>query len=203
VAAAQGDWIAVPACWTTLCCPSCCWWRKAGCRRQVLECPAIFFLTNCPPCRLAPSQPESTVSSLQTAMSLYGCTHYEWLQEPQHDMNCLLAWGPDALLITFRGTQSLANIKADAKVGCLWQMNGLWGASLRAECCLPTASVVRGLSSCLLAPALRPPTCYLVHPHSPWCSSGARRTRRGGACSCWAASLWCTLASWPRGWSMA
>jgi hypothetical protein len=69
------------------------------------------------PCSAAPLQPESTVSSLQTAMGLYGCTHYEWLREPQHDMNCLLAWGPDALLITFRGTQSLANIRADAKVG--------------------------------------------------------------------------------------
>lgn len=44
----------------------------------------------------------------------------------QHDMNCLLAWGPHALVIAFRGTQSLANVKADAKVGavnmwCVWR----------------------------------------------------------------------------------
>ncbi|KAL4458650.1 hypothetical protein ABPG75_013515 [Micractinium tetrahymenae] len=60
-------------------------------------------------------RPESTISSLQSAMALYGCTHHEWLREPTHDMNCLLAWGPRALVITFRGTQSLANIRADAQ----------------------------------------------------------------------------------------
>lgn len=32
-------------------------------------------------------------------------------------MNCLLLWGPDALVVAFRGTQSMQNIKADAKVG--------------------------------------------------------------------------------------
>lgn len=60
-------------------------------------------------------RPESTISSLTTALALYGCQHHEWLREPNHDMNCLLAWGPRALVITFRGTQSLANIKADAQ----------------------------------------------------------------------------------------
>ncbi|KAL4429353.1 hypothetical protein ABPG77_005127 [Micractinium sp. CCAP 211/92] len=61
-------------------------------------------------------RPESTISNLHTALALYGCTHHEWLREPTHDMNCLLAWGPRALVITFRGTQSLANIKSDAQV---------------------------------------------------------------------------------------
>lgn len=60
--------------------------------------------------------PQSTVSSLQTALALYNCDHYEWIREPVHDMNCLLCWGRDTLVITFRGTQSLANVKADAKV---------------------------------------------------------------------------------------
>ncbi|PRW59946.1 alpha beta-hydrolase [Chlorella sorokiniana] len=59
--------------------------------------------------------PQSTVSSLQTALALYNCDHYEWIREPVHDMNCLLCWGPDTLVITFRGTQSLANVKADAQ----------------------------------------------------------------------------------------
>lgn len=35
-------------------------------------------------------------------MALYGLTHYEWLREPVHDMNCMLCWGPDALVISFR-----------------------------------------------------------------------------------------------------
>ncbi len=35
-------------------------------------------------------QPESTISNLQTALALYGCTHHEWLREPTHDM---VGWG--------------------------------------------------------------------------------------------------------------
>lgn len=44
------------------------------------------------------------------------------IRDPVHDMNCLLCWGADTLVITFRGTQSLANVKADAKVGALWKV---------------------------------------------------------------------------------
>lgn len=40
-----------------------------------------------------------------------------------HDSNCLLAWGPEALVVAFRGTDSLANVKADLKVG--WCLAGL------------------------------------------------------------------------------
>lgn len=58
---------------------------------------------------------------MATALRLYGLRHFEWLREPVHDSNCLLAWGPDVLVVAFRGTDSLANIKADIKVGCAWE----------------------------------------------------------------------------------
>ncbi len=57
-----------------------------------------------------------------TTLRLYGLRHYEWLREPVHDSNCLLAWGPDTLVVAFRGTDSLANVKADLKVG--WHLGG-------------------------------------------------------------------------------
>ncbi|KAL4436515.1 hypothetical protein ABPG75_003654 [Micractinium tetrahymenae] len=62
--------------------------------------------------RSQPGEP----TDMATALRLYDCQHYEWLHEPVHDSNCLLAWGPDTLLVAFRGTSSLANVKADAKV---------------------------------------------------------------------------------------
>ena len=55
------------------------------------------------------------------------------IREPVHDMNCLLCWGRDTLVITFRGTQSLANVKADAKVMLCWA--GLLQVTLRHACC--------------------------------------------------------------------
>ena len=61
------------------------------------------------------TQPESTVTSLDAALGLYELAHYEWLREPVHDMNCLLAWNKRMLVVAFRGTASLANIKSDAK----------------------------------------------------------------------------------------
>lgn len=39
----------------------------------------------------------------------------------------LLAWGPDTMVIGFRGTQSMANIQQDIKVRCwpkLWRSIG-------------------------------------------------------------------------------
>lgn len=66
-------------------------------------------MSRCPP------QPNSHVTSLAGALRLYRLQHYEWLREPAHDSNCLLAWGPDTLVVTFRGTQSLRNIRADLK----------------------------------------------------------------------------------------
>lgn len=93
--------------------------------------------------------------------------HYEWLREPQLDMNCLLCWGPDTLVIAFRGTQSLANIKADAKVGAA-------GGCLRAgSFAWPT------LSSCRCMAHTRPLAAA--------CSFGARRIRPSAAWSCWEA----------------
>ena len=62
------------------------------------------------------TQPESTITSLDAALGLYDLAHYEWLREPVHDMNCLLAWNERMLVVAFRGTASLANVKADVKV---------------------------------------------------------------------------------------
>ncbi|EFN58927.1 hypothetical protein CHLNCDRAFT_140897 [Chlorella variabilis] len=42
--------------------------------------------------------PNSHVTSLAGALRLYRLQHYEWLREPAHDSNCLLAWGPDTLV---------------------------------------------------------------------------------------------------------
>lgn len=53
-------------------------------------------------------------------MELYGCCHHEWLRCPQHDMHCLLMWGPHAMVIAFRGTQSMKNVRADAKARLRW-----------------------------------------------------------------------------------
>ena len=72
-------------------------------------------------------QPSSTITSIATTKQLLGLVHHEWLREPTHDSNCLLAWGPDALLVAFRGTSSLANVKADLKV---WP----WGFFRRGPC---------------------------------------------------------------------
>lgn len=58
----------------------------------------------------------NTVTSLASLQQLYGLRHHEWLHEPTHDSNCLLAWGQDCLVVAFRGTASMANIKADSKL---------------------------------------------------------------------------------------
>lgn len=42
--------------------------------------------------------PTNTVTSLDTLLKLFSCTHHEWLREPTRDMNCLLCWGPDTLV---------------------------------------------------------------------------------------------------------
>lgn len=52
----------------------------------------------------------------QDAWDRISCFLLNALIPPASQQNCLLAWGPRALVICFRGTQSLANIKADAQV---------------------------------------------------------------------------------------
>lgn len=93
-------------------------------------------------------KPESTISSLDTALALYGCRHYEWIREPRHDMNCLLMWGPRALVICFRGTQSMANVRADAKVGAGQGLLGGCLLSLRAWRACSSAARAEGRPGC-------------------------------------------------------
>ena len=37
------------------------------------------------------------------------------------DVKCLVAWGDGVVVIAFRGTASLANVKSDLQVGCGWE----------------------------------------------------------------------------------
>lgn len=42
-----------------------------------------------------------------------GLEHFELLLEKAQDTRVLLAWGPDAVVLSFRGTSSWTNLKAD------------------------------------------------------------------------------------------
>ena len=53
---------------------------------------------------------------LEDAMGMYGLTEFELLWERASDTKALLAWGPDALVLSFRGTASMANVLADLQV---------------------------------------------------------------------------------------
>jgi len=55
-------------------------------------------------------------------------------------MNCLLCWGPDTLVVTFRGTQSLANVKADAQVRR--SNTGCCGAALAVQRSRPQCMIL-------------------------------------------------------------
>ncbi|KAK9817768.1 hypothetical protein WJX72_001918 [[Myrmecia] bisecta] len=57
---------------------------------------------------------------LTLGMALYQLEHSEVVWERRGDTNVLIAWGPDNIVIAFRGTASLANLLADLKV---WRAN--------------------------------------------------------------------------------
>ena len=55
---------------------------------------------------------------LEHAMRLYGLTDSELFWERDtSDTMALLAWGGDTVVLGFRGTASMANVKADLQVG--------------------------------------------------------------------------------------
>jgi hypothetical protein len=54
---------------------------------------------------------------LEDAMGMYGLTDFELLWERASDTKALLAWGPDNMVLSFRGTASMANVLADLQVG--------------------------------------------------------------------------------------
>jgi hypothetical protein len=77
-------------------------------------------------------------------MRLYGLQQYLLLGDKQHDSKCVVAWGPGTILVVFRGTASMANIKTDMQASkpvsprrvhaCPWagaggQLAKLFGAS--------------------------------------------------------------------------
>ena len=54
--------------------------------------------------------------TLDEGKELYGLVKHELLWEPKHDTKCLLAFGPEAIVVAFRGTASLKNASADIQV---------------------------------------------------------------------------------------
>ena len=67
--------------------------------------------------RVSAFQAERTSLTLDEGKELYGLEKHELLWEPKHDTKCLLAFGPDAIVVAFRGTASLKNASADIQVG--------------------------------------------------------------------------------------
>lgn len=63
-----------------------------------------------------PAQPERTTLSLPTALSLYELTDSKLFTELQTDTRCLVTWNATKIVITFRGTASVKNAKADLQV---------------------------------------------------------------------------------------
>ncbi len=51
-----------------------------------------------------------------SAMSLYNLEHFELVWEKQLDTKALVGWNKDTVVIAFRGTASLANVKSDLQV---------------------------------------------------------------------------------------
>ena len=63
-----------------------------------------------------PAQAERTNLSLPTALSLYQLTDSKLFTELQTDTRCLVTWNATKIVVTFRGTASMNNAKADLQV---------------------------------------------------------------------------------------
>ena len=61
-------------------------------------------------------------------MSLYGLTDSQSFWEVQQDTHCLMGWGNNTVVVSFRGTASMKNALADLQVSD--QLN----AHMRAAC---------------------------------------------------------------------
>ena len=53
---------------------------------------------------------------LEGALALYGLNAAQVFREPVEDSKALIAWGPDMIVIAFRGTASFANVLNDIQV---------------------------------------------------------------------------------------
>ena len=80
------------------------------CQPDVQSDPATPALDSCS------EQLARTTLTLPTALSLYQLTGSVLLTELQTDTRCLLAWNATRIVITFRGTASVTNAKADLQV---------------------------------------------------------------------------------------
>lgn len=59
--------------------------------------------------------------SLEEAMSLYGLTDSQSFWEIEQDTRCLIGWGNNTVVVSFRGTASMKNALADLQVrNCHW-----------------------------------------------------------------------------------
>ncbi|KAL4431080.1 hypothetical protein ABPG75_006336 [Micractinium tetrahymenae] len=57
-----------------------------------------------------------SIYALEAAMQMYRLQHSELLWERANDVKCIVAWSDDTVVVAFRGTASLANVKADLQV---------------------------------------------------------------------------------------
>jgi hypothetical protein len=53
---------------------------------------------------------------MRTGLSLWDLQHYEVIEEPLKDTRALLAWNNQTIVLSFRGTYSMANILTDRQV---------------------------------------------------------------------------------------
>lgn len=63
----------------------------------------------------------------ETAMKLYNLEQVEVIRDPLTSTKCLVAWGPDTILVAFRGTANRQNAALDVKVTCTTLLFGLSG----------------------------------------------------------------------------
>ena len=63
---------------------------------------------------------ERTTLTLEEAKDLYSLVDHELLWEPKQDTKCLMAFGPNTIVVVFRGTASLKNASADLQVSNTW-----------------------------------------------------------------------------------
>ncbi len=67
--------------------------------------------------QFSPFPLQSSPFSSDTALSLYDLEHFELFWEKTLDTKAIVGWNENTVVIAFRGTASLANVKADVQVG--------------------------------------------------------------------------------------
>ena len=67
-----------------------------------------------------------TSLTLSTALSLYNMTESYYFWETEQDTRCLVGWGGNTVVVSFRGTASTRNALADVQVSsrlvCYWML---------------------------------------------------------------------------------